>query len=129
MAGARPHRLSGCASARREEEEDEIVAHRRYRSPPRSPCRCRKAAARSRRLSTATSKSASTRRKATIRKPRTTATSSTSSPSGSGNFRVGDRVDAFAPGALLYVAARETHRFEDFTDDFAAWVVFYGPIK
>ena len=48
---------------------------------------------------------------------------------GRGRFRVGDRVDAFAPGALLYVAAYETHRFEEFTDDFAAWVVFYGPVK
>ena len=48
---------------------------------------------------------------------------------GRGRFRVGDRVDAFAPGALLYVAAHETHRFEEFTDDFAAWVVFYGPVK
>jgi len=48
---------------------------------------------------------------------------------GHGNFRVGDRVEAFAPGALLYVAAHETHRFEDFTDDFAAWVVFYGAVK
>jgi mannose-6-phosphate isomerase-like protein (cupin superfamily) len=49
--------------------------------------------------------------------------------SGSGNFRVGDRVDAFAPGALLYVAAHDMHRFEDFSDDFAAWVVFYGAVK
>jgi mannose-6-phosphate isomerase-like protein (cupin superfamily) len=48
---------------------------------------------------------------------------------GHGNFRVGDRVDDFAPGALLYVAAHEVHRFEDFSDDFAAWVVFYGPVK
>ena len=48
---------------------------------------------------------------------------------GTGNFRVGERVDAFAPGALLYVAAHETHRFEGFSDDFAAWVVFYGPVK
>ena len=48
---------------------------------------------------------------------------------GNGRFRVGDRVDAIAPGALLYVAAHETHRFEDFSDDFAAWVVFYGKVK
>ena len=48
---------------------------------------------------------------------------------GRGKFRVGDTVEAFAPGALLYVAAHETHRFEDFSDDFAAWVVFYGPVK
>lgn len=49
--------------------------------------------------------------------------------SGHGNFHVGDRVDAFAPGALLCVAAHEAHRFEDFSDDFAAWVIFYGPVK
>ena len=49
--------------------------------------------------------------------------------SGHGKFRVGERVHAFAPGALLYVAAHEVHRFEDFSDDFAAWVVFYGPVK
>ena len=48
---------------------------------------------------------------------------------GHGNFRVGDGVEAFAPGALLYVAAHETHRFEDFSDDFATWVVFYGAVK
>jgi mannose-6-phosphate isomerase-like protein (cupin superfamily) len=49
--------------------------------------------------------------------------------SGHGLFRVGDRVDAIAPGALLYAAAHETHRFEDFSDDFAVWVVFYGSQK
>ncbi len=49
--------------------------------------------------------------------------------SGWGKFRVGDRVDPFAPGALLYAAAHETHRFEDFSADFAVWVVFYGPVK
>jgi mannose-6-phosphate isomerase-like protein (cupin superfamily) len=45
------------------------------------------------------------------------------------NFRVGEQVEAFAPGALLYVAAHETHRFEDFSGDFVAWVVFYGAVK
>lgn len=49
--------------------------------------------------------------------------------SGHGRFRVGERVETFTPGALLYVAAHETHRFEDFSDDFAAWVVFYGDVK
>lgn len=48
---------------------------------------------------------------------------------GRGNFRVGDRVDRIEPGALLYVAAHEVHSFEDFSNDFAAWVVFYGPVK
>ncbi|HJU20266.1 MAG TPA: cupin domain-containing protein [Stellaceae bacterium] len=49
--------------------------------------------------------------------------------SGSGQFRVGGHVEPFAPGALLYVAAGETHRFEDCSDDFAVWVAFYGPVK
>jgi mannose-6-phosphate isomerase-like protein (cupin superfamily) len=48
---------------------------------------------------------------------------------GRGKFRVGDRVDPFEPGALLYVAAREVHRFEEFSEDFAVWVVFHGPVK
>lgn len=48
---------------------------------------------------------------------------------GQGKIRIGDRVEGFAPGALLYVAAHEVHRFEDFSDDFAAWVVFYGDVK
>jgi mannose-6-phosphate isomerase-like protein (cupin superfamily) len=48
---------------------------------------------------------------------------------GRGKFRVGDRVEPFEPGALLYVGAHEAHRFEDFSDDFATWVLFYGPVK
>jgi mannose-6-phosphate isomerase-like protein (cupin superfamily) len=48
---------------------------------------------------------------------------------GHGKFRIGDRVKIFAPGALLYVAAHETHRFENFSDDFATWVVFYGAVR
>ena len=39
----------------------------------------------------------------------------------------GDQVEFVGPGALLHVAAHEAHRFEDFSDDFAVWVVFYGP--
>lgn len=46
---------------------------------------------------------------------------------GSGTFfREGERV-AFGPGDMLFVAAGEEHRFEDFSDDFATWVIFYGP--
>lgn len=41
----------------------------------------------------------------------------------------GDQVEFVGPGALLHVAAHEAHRFEDFSDDFAVWVVFYGPVK
>lgn len=47
--------------------------------------------------------------------------------SGTGWFVCGDRRDRFGPGDALFVRAREVHRFEDFTEDFATWVVFYGP--
>lgn len=47
--------------------------------------------------------------------------------SGSGFFVLGDGRKPFETGEALFVPAGETHRFEDFTDDFAAWVVFYGP--
>ena len=37
------------------------------------------------------------------------------------------RRDPFGPGDAMFVAAGTEHWFEDFTDDFAVWVVFYGP--
>ncbi len=47
--------------------------------------------------------------------------------SGTGFFvREAERVP-FGPGDALFVAAHETHRFEDFSADFAVWVMFYGP--
>jgi mannose-6-phosphate isomerase-like protein (cupin superfamily) len=47
--------------------------------------------------------------------------------SGSGTFLCGEERVAFAPGDALFVPAQASHRFEDFSDDFAAWVVFWGP--
>ena len=47
--------------------------------------------------------------------------------SGSGWFVCGDERNPFAPGEALFVAAGVVHRFEEFSDDFAAWVIFYGP--
>lgn len=35
--------------------------------------------------------------------------------------------EAVAAGDVLFVPALQPHRFEDFSDDFATWVVFYGP--
>jgi len=35
--------------------------------------------------------------------------------------------DPFESGDLLFVAAGTEHRFEDFSEDLAVWVVFYGP--
>ena len=46
---------------------------------------------------------------------------------GSGTFRCGDARTAFGPGTLLFVPAGIEHRFEDFSDDFSTWVLFYGP--
>ena len=34
---------------------------------------------------------------------------------------------AFGPGDAIFVPAGHVHRFADFTDDFAVWVVFWGP--
>ena len=47
--------------------------------------------------------------------------------SGRGTFFVGGQQVPFGPGDVLFVAAKVEHRFEGFSDDFATWVVFYGP--
>jgi mannose-6-phosphate isomerase-like protein (cupin superfamily) len=47
---------------------------------------------------------------------------------GSGTFVNGDQQWAFLSGDFLFVKAGTTHRFVDFSDDFATWVFFYGPV-
>ena len=47
--------------------------------------------------------------------------------SGSGEFVNGPERHPFGPGDALFVPAGVEHRFENFTEDFATWVVFYGP--
>jgi len=47
--------------------------------------------------------------------------------SGRGVFRRDGRREAFTAGDFLFVPAGMEHGFEDFTEDFATWVVFYGP--
>lgn len=47
--------------------------------------------------------------------------------SGSGWFRLGDERRPFQAGEALFVPAGRDHRFEDFSADFGAWVIFYGP--
>ena len=49
--------------------------------------------------------------------------------SGTGFFFHDGNRTPFEPGDALFVAAGIEHRFEDFSDDFAAWVVFVGPRK
>jgi hypothetical protein len=46
---------------------------------------------------------------------------------GTGVFFDGSGRHPVAPGAFLFVAAGQRHRFEAFSTDFAVWVIFYGP--
>lgn len=47
--------------------------------------------------------------------------------SGTGMFLRGEERQPFKPGDILFVPAHMEHRFEDFSDDFKTWVVFWGP--
>jgi mannose-6-phosphate isomerase-like protein (cupin superfamily) len=47
--------------------------------------------------------------------------------SGAGELVVDGARDAFAPGDVFFVPAGAPHRFENFSGDFAAWAVFWGP--
>ena len=46
---------------------------------------------------------------------------------GSGMFFDGSDRRAVEPGTFIFVPAGQVHRFEEFSSDFAVWVVFYGP--
>lgn len=46
---------------------------------------------------------------------------------GRGWFVNGPKRHRFAKGDALFVPAGVEHRFEEFSDDLALWVVFYGP--
>ena len=48
--------------------------------------------------------------------------------SGHGEFLNGDARLSFQPGDAFFVPAAQVHRFENFNNDFATWVVFYGPM-
>lgn len=47
--------------------------------------------------------------------------------SGTGWFRKGQGRERFEAGQVLFVSAGVEHRFEEFSGDFATWVLFYGP--
>lgn len=47
--------------------------------------------------------------------------------SGEGEFMNGGVRVNFGPGDFLFVPAGVEHRFENFSDDFSTWVIFYGP--
>jgi mannose-6-phosphate isomerase-like protein (cupin superfamily) len=46
--------------------------------------------------------------------------------SGSGEFLNDGKRSVFGKGDVLFVPAGIEHRFENFTDDFTTWVIFYG---
>ena len=46
---------------------------------------------------------------------------------GSGDFFSDGKYVSFKAGDFLFVSAGIEHRFENFTDDFVTWVIFYGP--
>ena len=46
---------------------------------------------------------------------------------GGGVFQRGAEQIDFGPGDALFVPAHTEHRFVEFSADFAAWVIFYGP--
>ena len=46
---------------------------------------------------------------------------------GNGFFFDGRQRQPVEAGSFLFVPAGQVHRFEDFSSDFAVWVVFYGP--
>jgi mannose-6-phosphate isomerase-like protein (cupin superfamily) len=48
---------------------------------------------------------------------------------GTARYRVEERVTSVGPGDFLLAAAHIEHGFEDNSEDFAVWVIFYGPEK
>jgi mannose-6-phosphate isomerase-like protein (cupin superfamily) len=46
---------------------------------------------------------------------------------GAGEIVVAGQRSHFAAGDVFFVAAGVEHRFENFSRDFATWVVFWGP--
>ena len=46
---------------------------------------------------------------------------------GRGEFLCAETRQSFGPGDFLFAPAGVSHRFENFSEDFAVWVIFYGP--
>jgi mannose-6-phosphate isomerase-like protein (cupin superfamily) len=46
---------------------------------------------------------------------------------GHGRFCIDGERTTCKKGDILFVPAGMEHRFENFSDDFATWVIFYGP--
>lgn len=48
--------------------------------------------------------------------------------SGHGDFNLAGDIYSFETGDVLFVPAGMKHCFENYSADFATWVIFYGPI-
>jgi mannose-6-phosphate isomerase-like protein (cupin superfamily) len=48
---------------------------------------------------------------------------------GSGFYRVDGKLVPVGSGDMCFAAAHAEHGFENFTEDFAIWIIFYGPVK
>jgi mannose-6-phosphate isomerase-like protein (cupin superfamily) len=48
---------------------------------------------------------------------------------GTGRYRMQDTVTEVGPGDILFCAAHLEHGFEDISDNFCVWVIFYGPAR
>ena len=46
---------------------------------------------------------------------------------GTGEFVIAGQRSRFVPGDVFFVPSGAEHRFENFSSDFATWVVFWGP--
>jgi mannose-6-phosphate isomerase-like protein (cupin superfamily) len=47
--------------------------------------------------------------------------------SGTGSFVKRGEKRPFKPGDAIFVEAHAPHHFEDFSEDFVTWVIFWGP--
>jgi mannose-6-phosphate isomerase-like protein (cupin superfamily) len=49
--------------------------------------------------------------------------------SGTARYRWDSGETTISPGDLMFAAAHSPHGYDQFSDDFSVWVVFYGPEK
>ncbi len=49
--------------------------------------------------------------------------------SGSARYRWDGGETQVGPGDIMFAAANTAHGYDQFSDDFSVWVVFYGPEK
>lgn len=49
--------------------------------------------------------------------------------SGTARYRWDGGENVVGPGDIMFAAAHAAHGYDQFSDDFSVWVVFYGPPK